>query len=87
VGTVLSGGNIDLRAIADVAMRELARSGHLLRVDVPGRTIAPAGDAELVRKGRWSVDSSRHRPRANPAYRVVDSRICSVFRSEWKSSA
>lgn len=35
VGTVLSGGNIDLRAIADVAMRELARSGHLLRFDVP----------------------------------------------------
>lgn len=35
VGTILSGGNIDLRAIADVAMRELSRSGHLLRVDVP----------------------------------------------------
>jgi threonine dehydratase len=35
VGTILSGGNIDLRAIADVAMRELARSGHLLRFDVP----------------------------------------------------
>jgi threonine dehydratase len=35
VGIVLSGGNIDLRAIADVAMRELARSGHLLRFNVP----------------------------------------------------
>jgi threonine dehydratase len=35
VGTILSGGNIDLRAIADVAMRELARSGHLLRFQVP----------------------------------------------------
>lgn len=35
VGTILSGGNIDLRAIADVAMRELARSGSLLRFDVP----------------------------------------------------
>jgi len=35
VGTILSGGNIDLRAIADVAMRELARSGHLLRFDLP----------------------------------------------------
>lgn len=35
VGTILSGGNIDLRAIADVAMRELARSGHLLRFTVP----------------------------------------------------
>lgn len=35
VGTILSGGNIDLRAIADVAMRELARSGHLLRFNLP----------------------------------------------------
>ena len=35
VGTILSGGNIDLRAIADVAMRELARSGSLLRFDLP----------------------------------------------------
>lgn len=35
VGTILTGGNIDLRAIADVAMRELARSGNLLRFDVP----------------------------------------------------
>ncbi|ETI64965.1 threonine dehydratase [Sphingobium sp. C100] len=35
VGTILSGGNIDLRAIADVAMRELSRSGHLLRFDLP----------------------------------------------------
>ena len=35
VGTILSGGNIDLRAIADVAMRELSRSGLLLRFLVP----------------------------------------------------
>jgi threonine dehydratase len=35
VGTILSGGNIDLRTIADVAMRELSRSGHLLRFDLP----------------------------------------------------
>lgn len=34
VGTILSGGNIDLRAIADVAMRELSRTGHLLRFEV-----------------------------------------------------
>lgn len=35
VATVLSGGNIDLRVLASVAMRELVRSGRLLRFDVP----------------------------------------------------
>ncbi|MET0282208.1 MAG: threonine ammonia-lyase [Steroidobacteraceae bacterium] len=35
VGTVLSGGNIDLRVIASVAMRELVRGRQLLRFAVP----------------------------------------------------
>ncbi|MDE8652167.1 threonine ammonia-lyase [Novosphingobium album (ex Liu et al. 2023)] len=35
VATVLSGGNIDLRVLASVAMRELVRSGRLLRFEVP----------------------------------------------------
>lgn len=35
VGTVLSGGNIDLRVIASVAMRELVRGGQLLRFEAP----------------------------------------------------
>ncbi|MDB5575401.1 MAG: threonine dehydratase [Bradyrhizobium sp.] len=34
VATILSGGNIDLRILASVAMRALVRSGQLLRVDV-----------------------------------------------------
>ena len=35
VATILSGGNIDLRILASVAMRELVRTGQLLRFDVP----------------------------------------------------
>jgi threonine dehydratase len=35
VATILSGGNIDLRVISSVAMRELVRSGRLLRFEVP----------------------------------------------------
>lgn len=35
VGTILSGGNIDLRMLAAVAMRELIRSDRLLRFEVP----------------------------------------------------
>ena len=35
VATLLSGGNIDLRVLSSVAMRELVRNGQLLRFDVP----------------------------------------------------
>jgi len=35
VATLLSGGNIDLRVLSAVAMRELIRNGQLLRFDVP----------------------------------------------------
>lgn len=35
VATILTGGNIDLRVLASVAMRELVRGGQLLRLDVP----------------------------------------------------
>jgi threonine dehydratase len=34
VATILTGGNIDLRVLASVAMRELVRSGRLLRLTV-----------------------------------------------------
>jgi threonine dehydratase len=35
VATILTGGNIDLKVISSVAMRELVRSGRLLRFEVP----------------------------------------------------
>ena len=35
VATILTGGNIDLRVLASVAMRELVRSGRLVRLAVP----------------------------------------------------
>ena len=35
VATLLTGGNIDLSVLAAVAMRELVRSGQLMRFDVP----------------------------------------------------
>ncbi len=35
VATLLTGGNIDLRVLSSVAMRELVRNGQLLRLDVP----------------------------------------------------
>jgi len=35
VATILSGGNIDLRMLASVAMRELVRNGQLLQFNVP----------------------------------------------------
>ncbi len=35
VGIILSGGNIDLRVLSSIALRELVRTGQLLRFEVP----------------------------------------------------
>ncbi|WP_296614634.1 threonine ammonia-lyase [Sphingomonas sp.] len=47
VATILTGGNIDLRVLASVAMRELVRSARLLRIQVAVPD-APGGLARLA---------------------------------------
>lgn len=65
VATILSGGNIDLSVISSVALRELVRSGQLIRVavslpDQPGalaKLTAIVGDA-----GANIVEIAHERP-------------------------
>jgi len=47
VATILTGGNIDLRVLASVAMRELVRTGRLMRIAVT-MADAPGGLARLA---------------------------------------
>ena len=47
VATILTGGNIDLRVLASVAMRELVRSGRLMRIQVAVND-APGGLARFA---------------------------------------
>ena len=47
VATILTGGNIDLRVLASVAMRELVRSGRLMRIAVAVPD-TPSGLARLA---------------------------------------
>jgi len=64
VATILTGGNIDLRILSSVTMRELVRNGQLLRFDVPisdqpGALFALS--AVLAREGANIVDLSHDR--------------------------
>jgi len=47
VAAILTGGNIDLRVLASVAMRELVRTGRLMRIQVT-MADAPGGLARLA---------------------------------------
>ena len=47
VGAILTGGNIDLRVLASVAMRELVRTGRLMRIQVTMADV-PGGLAQLA---------------------------------------
>jgi threonine dehydratase len=75
VGLVLSGGNIDLRLLASVIMRGLARTGRLCRlvVDVPDAPGA-LGDltAAVGRAGGNIVDLWHHREFGAHSARVTE---------------
>lgn len=69
VGVPITGGNIDLRVLADAPLRGLARDGRLSRIavsvaDVAGSLAAPPGAGVRGAGGR-RVDP-RSRPRAPP---------------------
>ena len=50
VGLVITGGNIDTHLLANVLLRELARSGRMTRLQDPA-----AGSARRTRGGRQAV--------------------------------
>ena len=75
VGVVLSGGNIDLRLLASVIMRGLARTGRLCRlvIDVPDTPGALGSlTAEVGRAGGNIVDLWHHREFGVHSARVTE---------------
>jgi threonine dehydratase len=63
VGVVLSGGNIDLRVLASVILRALARSGRLvrLRIEVADRPGVLAAVAEVIARESGNIVDVEHR--------------------------
>lgn len=63
VAVVCSGGNIDLRVLASVLLRALARSGRLVRltVDIPDRPGVLASVAKVIADRRANIVDVTHR--------------------------
>jgi threonine dehydratase len=63
VGVVLSGGNIDLRVLASVILRALARSGRLvrLRIEVADRPGVLAAVAQVIAAANGNIVDVEHR--------------------------
>ncbi len=63
VGVILSGGNIDIRVLASVIGRALARSGRLvrLRIEIPDRPGTLAAVAQVIGAARGNIIDVAHR--------------------------